>query len=195
MDCSTTHQLGIFSHMCSAHFGYERQGKSGAKRDSVLWVTRVLPDRLLLFSSFRQRGFEAQVSPAKAWPARFRVVFRLWQDVARLDYTADPRPLVPGGLGRLPWISLLDLAQIISMLSSDAAVRVEFPSRTLEFPRENGCRITLDFRPPRAVMRCGRCGVLLGGPLVLQRSQRIGPTGALIHFSTKSLLTHRRPIA
>ena len=200
MDCvPPARQFVLFSQICSAHFGFHWPTRFRAQRDAIWWTVRVLAGGLLVYSRRRQRGFEVHVSEARAWPDRLRAVFRLWRDVVSLDYTAEPRPVVASGLC-VAWLSLLDLAQIVSVLHGGLDVQVEFPARLYVVRGGGGgarrpCVVTLDFRPPRAELLCEACSVSLGGPRTRQRSHRFLDPAALLQFCSSALSCHRRLFA
>lgn len=190
-------QFVLFSQICSAHFGFHWPTRFRAQRDATWWSVRVLAGSLLVYSRWRKRGFEVHVSEARAWPDRLRAVLRLWNDVVSLDYTAEPRPVAASCLC-VAWLSLLDLAQIISVLHGGLDVQVEFPAR-LHVRGGGGsrrpCVVILDFRPPRAELLCSVCSVSLGGPRTRQRSHRFLDPAALLQFCSSALLCHRQLFA
>ena len=183
---TTSRQLVRFVRWSCAFYGFKFYKKGLAKRTDVVWRVKIMPGVVIVFDTQRQKSFEAHVLPYKCWVDRLRTIFRMWTEVARLDFLCTQHPILADNRKQL-YISLLDLAQLVGLFCGEYYVKVVFPS-TLEFVRGK-CRLLLHLAPPRANLRCASCDIFLGGPVV--KNAKLIPVESMIYFCTRAVLSHR----
>ena len=184
---SPTRQLAIFSVWCSSQFGFCTTNRKRVVRGDIAWRVFVTKDRLVVHRKSRKRSFEAQIHPEYHWTDRLKIVFRLWKDVTLVDFTPISKPIIATPT-KQRWISLLDLALVLSILCDEENVQLHYPA-TVVLPHKT-CRLLISLAPPRAQLVCETCGIFLGGPRMTQKSHRFSPVEHLLHFCTSALHFH-----